>query len=44
MWKFLKPILDSPPIVWATCVIIYAINCVLVCMRSVMAIDIGFKK
>ena len=44
MWKFLEPVLDSPRIVWVTCVIIYAINCVLVCMRSEMAIDIGFKK
>ena len=44
MWKFLEPVLDSPQTVWATCVIIYAINCVLVCMRSEMAIDIGLKK
>ena len=44
MWKFLKPVLDSPWTFWATCVIIYAINCVLVCMGSEMTIDIGFKK
>ena len=44
MWKFLEPVLDSPWTVWATCVIIYAINCVLVCMRSEMAIDTNFKK
>ena len=44
MWKFMEPVLDSPRTVWVTCVIIYAINCVLVCMRSEMAIGIGFKK
>ena len=44
MLKFMEPVLDSPRTVWATCVIIYAINCVLVCMRLEMAIDIGFKK
>ena len=44
MWKFLEPVLDNPRTVWATCVIIYAINCVLVCIRSEMAIDIGLKK
>ena len=44
MLKFLEPVLESPRTVYATCVIIYAINCVLVCMRSEMTIDIGFKK
>ena len=44
MWEFLELILDSPWTVWATCVINYAINYVSVCMRSEMAIDIGFKK
>ena len=44
MWKFLDPVLDSPRTVWAACVIIYAINYVLVCMTSKMVIDIGFKK
>ena len=34
MWKFLEPVLDSPWTVWATCVIIYAINCILVCMSD----------
>ena len=37
-------VLDSPRTVWAACGVIYAINCVLVCMRSEMAIDTGFKK
>ena len=43
MWKFLELILDSPRTVWPICVIIYEINYVLVCMRSEMAINIGFK-
>ena len=36
--------LDSPRTVWASCDIIYAINCVLVCMRPEMAMGIGFIK
>ena len=44
MWKFLEPVLDSPRIVWATCVIIYASNYVLVCMRPEMAMDFGSTK
>ena len=35
--------LDSPRIVWAACVVIYALNHVLVCMRPEMAINIGLK-
>ena len=47
MWKFLEPIWavrDCVGIVLGVCLIIYAINCVLVCMRSKMAMEIGFKK
>ena len=47
MWKFVEAILtvrDSPRTVWAASGIIYAINCVLVCMRSEMATDFGFTK
>ena len=44
MWKFLEPVLDSPRIVWAACVIIYALNYVLVCMRPEMAMDLGSTK
>ena len=39
VWKFLEPVLDSPQTVWATCVISYALNYVLVCMRPKMAMD-----
>ena len=44
MWKFLEPVLDSPWTVWATCVMIYALNYVLVCMRPEMAMDFGSTK
>ena len=44
MWKFLEPVLDSPWTVWATCVIIYALNYVLVCMRPEIAKVFGFTK
>ena len=44
MWKFLEPILDSPWTVWAACGVIYAINCVLVCMRPEMAMELGSTK
>ena len=47
MWKFYGPILtvrDSVGTDLGVCDIIYAINYVLVCMRSEMAIEIGFKK
>ena len=36
--------LDSPRTVWAACVVIYALNYVLVCMRPKMAMDFGFTK
>ena len=42
--EIFEPVLDNPRTVWATCMIIYAINCVLVCMKSEMAIDIGLRK
>ena len=47
MWKFLEPILticDCVGTVLGVCFIIYAINCVLVCVRPEMAMEIGFKK
>ena len=44
MWKFLEPILESPLTVWATCVIIYELNYVLVSMRLEMAMDFRFTK
>ena len=47
MWKFLEPIWvvrDCVGTVLSVCFIIYAINCVLVCMRPEMAMEIGFKK
>ena len=47
MWKFLEPIWtvrDYVGTVLGVCFIIYAINCVLVCMRPEMAMEIGFKK
>ena len=37
-------ILDSPRSVWAAWVVIYALNCVLVCMRSEMTMELGFTK
>ena len=42
--EYFEPVLDSPWTVWATCVIIYALNYVLVCMRPEMAMDFGFIK
>ena len=36
--------LDSPLTVWASCVVIYVLNHVLVCMRPEMAMDFGFTK
>ena len=36
--------LDSPRTVWAACVVIYALNHVLVCMRPEMAMDFRFTK
>ena len=42
--EYFKPVLDSPRTFWATCVIIYALNYVLVCMRQEMAMDFGFTK
>ena len=47
MWKFLKPIWtvrDYVGTVLGVCFIIYAINCVLVCMRSEMAMEFGSAK
>ena len=47
MWKFLEPIWavrDCVGNVLGVCFIIYAINCVLVCMRPEMAIDVKPEK
>ena len=47
MWKFVEPnwaVRDSPRIVWATSGIIYAINCIVVCMRPEMAMKFEFTK
>ena len=35
---------DCVGAVWGVCFIINEINCVLVCMRSEMAMDFGFTK
>ena len=37
-------VLDSPQTVWVACVVIYALNYVLVCMRPEMTMDFGFTK
>ena len=45
--ELLKPIWivrDCPQIVWVANDVIYAINCVLVCMRPGMAMDFGFTR
>ena len=47
MWKFLEPNLtvrDCVGTVLGAGFIIHAINCVLVCMRPEMAMEISFKK
>ena len=47
MWKFLEPIWtvrDCGGTFLGVFFIIYEINCVLVCMRLEMAMEIGFKK
>ena len=44
MLECFEPILDSVGTVLGGCVIIYAINYVLVCMRPEMAMDFGFTK
>ena len=47
MWKFLElvwTVRDSVWTVWAACSVIYAINCVLVCMRPEMAMEFWFRK
>ena len=47
MWKFFGTIWavrGSIGAVLGVCFIIYAINCVLMCMRPEMAMEIGFKK
>ena len=41
MWKFLERVLDSPRTIWESCGVIYAINCVIVCMRPKMAMELG---
>ena len=42
--EYVEPVLDSVGTVLGGCVIIYAINYVLVCMRPVMAMVFGFTK
>ena len=42
--KIFGVVFDSPRTVWAACGVIYAINCVLVCMRSEMAMKLGSTK
>ena len=47
MWKFLEPIWtvrDSVWTVWVPWVMIYAINCVVVCMWPEMALELGSTK
>ena len=44
MLEYFEPVLDSVGIVFGGCVIIYAINYVLVCMRPEMTMDFGFTK
>ena len=47
IWKFLEPIWavrDCVGNVLGVCFIIYAINCVLVCMRPEMAMDVKPEK
>ena len=47
IWKFLEPIWaihDCVGTGLGVCFIIYAINCVLVCIRPEMAMDFGFTK
>ena len=44
MLEYVEPVLDSVGTVLGGCVIIYAINYVLVCMRSVIAMVFGFTK
>ena len=42
--EYYEPVLDSVGTVLGGCVIIYALNYVLVCMRPEMAIDFDFTK
>ena len=42
--EYFEPVLDSVGTVLGGCVIIYAINYVLVCMRPEMAMDFGSTK
>ena len=42
--EYFEPVMDSPHTVWATCVMIYELNSVLVCMRPEMAMNFGFTK
>ena len=42
--EILEPVLDSPRTVWAACGVIYAINCVFVCMRPEIAMEFDSTK
>ena len=42
--EYFEPVLDSVRTVLGGCVIIYALNYVLVCMRQEMTMDFGFTK
>ena len=42
--KIFRARLDNPQTVWAACDVIYAINCVLVCRRPKMAMELGSTK
>ena len=47
MWKFLEPVWtfhDNVWTVWAACGVIYAINCVFVCMGPELAMEFGSAK
>ena len=42
--EIFRAVLDSPRTVWAPCVIHYTLNCVFVCMRPEMAMELGSTK
>ena len=42
--EIFEAVLDSPRTIWDACVVIYALNYFLVCMRPEMAMDFGFTK
>ena len=47
MCRLLEPVwtvCDCVRTVWVACGVIYALNCVVMCIRPEMAIGIGFKK